>query len=187
MLFATGPGSSLSRGVDFLCAMQRDPPPAQCAGTHRRKLTHWQHSQLGEPVTLAERPTRSPACRRTGCAAAAGADGLCEAHEARQASLRAGAGTTVTPLHGRRTPIAGLLDELAEVVLARQAPWRRLAACRGQTAVMFPARQGDRPHVAGPALALCASCPVVVPCRAAGRLESAGVWGGLVAGAPPAA
>ena len=137
---------------------------------------------------LDARPSvRSPTCRRTGCAAAAGAGGLCEAHEARQASLRAGAGTTVTPLHGRRTPIAGLLDELAEVVLARQAPWRRLAACAGRTAVMFPGSVRRRPPVFGPALALCASCPVVVPCRAAGRLEATGVWGGLVSGAPPAA
>ena len=134
---------------------------------------------------LDARPSvRTPTCRRTGCAAAAGADGLCVAHEARQASLRAG--TTVAPLHVR-SPIAGLLDELAEVVLARQAPWRRLAACRGQSAVMFSGSDRRRPLDYGPALSLCASCPVVVPCRAAGRLESAGVWGGLVAGAPPAA
>ncbi len=122
---------------------------------------------------------RTPTCRRTGCGAVAGADGLCVAHEARQASLRAG--TTVAPLHVR-SPIAGLLDELAEVVLARQAPWRRLAACRGQSAVMFPESDRQRPHDYGPALSLCASCPVVEPCRAVGRLESAGVWGGLVPG-----
>ena len=131
---------------------------------------------------LDARPSvRTPTCRRTGCAAAAGAGGLCEAHEARQARLRAGAGTTVTPLHVR-SPIAGLLDELAEAVLARQAPWRRLAACRGQSAIMFPGSARRRPHDYGPALSLCASCPVVEPCRAVGRLESAGVWGGLVPG-----
>jgi len=71
---------------------------------------------------------------------------------------------------------------LAEVVATRAAPWRARAACRGQPEVMHPEHVGSgrRPADYGPALALCATCPVVEPCRAAGAPEALGVWGGTI-------
>ena len=51
--------------------------------------------------------------------------------------------------------------------------WRDAAACKGDTATMF----SDFPAY-GPALAVCAGCPVIVPCRRAGADEPWGVWGG---------
>lgn len=54
--------------------------------------------------------------------------------------------------------------------------WRNRAACRGHdTALWFePTRQAE-------GLAICATCPVQVPCRQAGRHEE-GVWGGVSEG-----
>ena len=51
--------------------------------------------------------------------------------------------------------------------------WRDAAACRGSVATMY----ADFPDY-GPALAVCAACPVVEPCRLAGSQEPWGVWGG---------
>ena len=53
--------------------------------------------------------------------------------------------------------------------------WREHAACRDQTATMYP----DYPDY-GPALAIYAICPVIGPCREASVHEPWGVWGGTV-------
>jgi hypothetical protein len=57
--------------------------------------------------------------------------------------------------------------------------WQDRAACRGQTAVMFPVRGEST----GPALRLCAGCPVRSECAEAGVWEQYGVWGGVTRGA----
>ncbi|MDA8183587.1 MAG: WhiB family transcriptional regulator [Actinomycetota bacterium] len=84
------------------------------------------------------------------------------------------------PIRKRDARKAYLLDELAALTVTREAPRRHLAACRGRSAVMFPepVRGGPPAATYGPALALCAGCPVVEPCRTAGAGEPAGVWGG---------
>jgi hypothetical protein len=57
--------------------------------------------------------------------------------------------------------------------------WWDLAACRGRIEIMFPPQpgRGDKPDY-GPALTLCARCPVIEECYRAGRREHFGVWGG---------
>ena len=133
-------------------------------------------------MTLADAPwsgeppasTRPPTCRRTGCREPAGGDGLCDAHERHQVALRA---TTTRTSGGLAVPVPAWLADLA---VARVAPWRARAACRGLTAVMFPGAPGEhRPVDYAPALALCERCPVVELCRAAGARERHGMWGGL--------
>ena len=66
----------------------------------------------------------------------------------------------------------------AAPVAAREQSWRTAAACHGQTERMFPAGVHGYPVDHGPALALCATCPVAGPCRQAGANEHYGVWGG---------
>ena len=157
---------------------RRSPPPAQRAGrAHSRRAVH--RAPLPLPVTFAAaRPTRAPVCRRGGCSAPATDDGLCEDHLLAQKRLRAGVEGMPPPAWSAPTGPAWLV----ELAAAREAPWRSRAACRGLTALMFP----DVEHGIvdyGPALALCASCPVVEPCRQAGSHERFGVWG---ASPPPA-
>ncbi len=53
--------------------------------------------------------------------------------------------------------------------------WRDQAACKGAMATMY----ADYPDY-GPALEICAGCPVIVPCRQASHAEAWGVWGGTV-------
>lgn len=56
--------------------------------------------------------------------------------------------------------------------------WREDAACRTEdTAVFFP----DSEDAAGPALAICATCPVREECLefALATRQDDGVWGGL--------
>ena len=83
-------------------------------------------------------------------------------------------------LAGQRTRSGNeLADELADVMRARSASWRALAACRDMPAVMYPARPGQGRLVDyGPALAVCVTCPVREPCHDAGKAEPLGVWGG---------
>ena len=112
-------------------------------------------------------------CRRGGCSAPAGDLGLCEDHALAQKRLRAG-------VEGRPPSSAPVSPAwLVELAAAREAPWRALAACRGQTAVMYPESERGHPADYAPALVLCRGCPVVEPCRAAGAREHHGVWGGL--------
>ena len=117
-------------------------------------------------------------CRRTGCSAPAGGDGLCEAHlldqKRRQLAVRVAVETRAETGRGASVPAW-----LADVAAAREAPWRARAACRGQNRLMYPAHgQGTAAADYAPALALCGACPVVEPCRAAGAREPDGVWGG---------
>lgn len=58
----------------------------------------------------------------------------------------------------------------------RDTEWMTQAACRGATEVMFPTRGESL----DPALAVCARCEVVEPCRqyAIDHDEKFGVWGG---------
>jgi biotin operon repressor len=71
--------------------------------------------------------------------------------------------------------ILDLLDRLHK-------PWHADAACRGQTAVMFPvAEHGHRLDTTA-ARALCDRCPVRNPCADQGRTERYGVWGGTGSG-----
>lgn len=51
---------------------------------------------------------------------------------------------------------------LAEVRDGAAGPWRQRAACKGQTALMFP----ERGEPAAPGLALCERCEVQRQCRA---------------------
>ena len=128
-------------------------------------------------MTLAverSRPTRAPVCRRAGCSAAAGDLGLCEDHALAYKRLRADVETRPP---SSPAPIGPAW--LVELAAAHEAPWRALAACRGETAVMFPVSDRRLPADYGPALALCGDCPVVEPCRDAGAREHHGVWGGL--------
>lgn len=120
------------------------------------------------------RPTRAPVCRRAGCSAPAGDLGLCEDHALAQKRLRAGVADRPP---SSPAPIGPAW--LVELAAACEAPWRALAACRGETAVMFPVSDRRLPADYGPALALCEHCPVVEPCRQAGAREHHGVWGGL--------
>ncbi len=65
-------------------------------------------------------------------------------------------------------------------VLRSRPPWMASAACRDRPEVdFFPAapRRGEAPDV-GPALAVCATCPVADECRAyAVANAEVGVWG----------
>lgn len=58
--------------------------------------------------------------------------------------------------------------------LAQARPdWYRHAACKGNTEIMFDVVDTDR------ALAICAICPVVEPCRQQARRDrEQGTWGG---------
>ena len=52
--------------------------------------------------------------------------------------------------------------------------WRQHAACRGQTAAMYPA---DLEGV-NEARSICATCPVTTECDDIGQWEPYGVWAG---------
>ncbi|MEM7355119.1 MAG: WhiB family transcriptional regulator [Acidobacteriota bacterium] len=55
--------------------------------------------------------------------------------------------------------------------------WRLSAACRGMDPELFFPQRGEPVE---PALAVCAQCPVVEPCRSyAVVFEGRGVWGGM--------
>lgn len=57
-----------------------------------------------------------------------------------------------------------------------EADWRELAACRGlDTELFFPGQGGQVIE----AIAVCATCPVRLPCLEAGHSERFGIWGGM--------
>lgn len=129
--------------------------------------------------TGAEHGTPNAVCRHAGCAAAAGPDGLCGGHRAAQMILRDRAMRSPRQRPPAVEGAGGPYDALAGALAAHDAPWRKAAACRGRAAVMFPTHTGPGHRVDyRPALALCATCPVAAPCRAAGADEPDGVWGG---------
>ncbi|MHB1964223.1 MAG: WhiB family transcriptional regulator [Acidimicrobiales bacterium] len=98
--------------------------------------------------------------------------GLCAVHADQQARLRARVAARA-PEHPGAGPIAALLAVVGSV----DRSWHGRAACRGMTGTMFPLAPDRRPPAYGPAIAICARCPVVGPCRTAGASERDGVWG----------
>ena len=54
------------------------------------------------------------------------------------------------------------LHALADVLRWQAQPWRAEAACRGRTATMY-----GGPAQREAAVAICAACPVLEPCRSA--------------------
>lgn len=73
-------------------------------------------------------------------------------------------------------------EDILDLLDALRPAWHADAACRGQTAVMFPvAERGHRPDTTA-ARALCDRCPVRNPCADQGRTERYGVWGGTGSG-----
>lgn len=82
---------------------------------------------------------------------------------------------------GDTNEIPRFLDQIADIVVARELPWREHAACRNEPVdTFFPAR-GEN-HKTDRAAELCARCPVAEQCRRyalglpAG--ERYGIWGG---------
>ena len=68
-------------------------------------------------------------------------------------------------------------EDILDLLDALRPAWHADAACRGQTAVMFPvAEHGHRLDTTA-ARALCDRCPVQAPCAEQGRTERYGVWG----------
>lgn len=121
-------------------------------------------------------PTESAVCRRGGCNSPAGPDGLCPSHSAFQAALRA---SLASRFDTSPTPPQTAVRFVAEVKAARVGGWRAQAVCRGRVEMMHPDGRGTKHQVDfSAALALCATCPVVGPCREAGAAEHYGVWGG---------
>lgn len=55
------------------------------------------------------------------------------------------------------------------------ADWRKHAACRGMGASLFFTSKGES---LAPAKAVCAICPVRLPCAHEGAEERFGIWGG---------
>ena len=73
-------------------------------------------------------------------------------------------------------------EDILDLIENLRPAWHADAACRGQTAVMFPvAEHGHRPDTTA-ARALCERCPVTGECAEAGRSEKYGVWGGTGSG-----
>jgi hypothetical protein len=65
---------------------------------------------------------------------------------------------------------------IADVVNARQEPWRQHAACRGLPVAWFYPEQGQSPDPR--AFDACRRCSVRDECWADGRGEDYGVWAG---------
>ncbi len=75
-----------------------------------------------------------------------------------------------------------LVATLGAGMAADARPWSRRAACAGKTDLFYPA-PGERPEVRAArelrAWLVCASCPVVNPCREWAREHREyGYWGG---------
>lgn len=75
--------------------------------------------------------------------------------------------------------IRGLVEEIADIVVDRQAAWRRHAACAGSGPDLWFPEQGDT-FMAADAVEVCRTCPVAVQCDeyATSRHLRHGVWGG---------
>lgn len=56
--------------------------------------------------------------------------------------------------------------------------WHDQAACLGAGPALFYPEKGVQPEETAAAKAICASCPVQVPCREAAVGEKHGIWGG---------
>jgi len=75
--------------------------------------------------------------------------------------------------------------ELLELMEQLRPAWHDQAACKNQTALMFPAPglRGKRVDYSA-AIALCDRCPVADLCRRQGANEEHGVWGGIAKDKP---
>ena len=73
-------------------------------------------------------------------------------------------------------------EDILDLLDALRPAWHADAACRGQTAVMFPVAEHGHQLDTTAARALCDRCPVRNPCAEAGRSEKYGVWGGTGSG-----
>jgi hypothetical protein len=120
-------------------------------------------------------PGATVVCRRSMCNAPAGPDGLCAVHGAEQALLRASATCGPEP---SSSPERVRIQFVANIMATKVDGWRAQAACRGRVETMHPNGRGTKQVDYRAALALCARCPVLAPCREAGASEKLGVWGG---------
>ena len=68
-------------------------------------------------------------------------------------------------------------EDILDLIENLRPAWHADAACRGQTAVMFPVAEHGHQLDTTAARALCDRCPVRNPCAEAGRSEKYGVWG----------
>ncbi len=107
-----------------------------------------------------------PTCRRTGCAAPAGADGLCESHGLDQKRRRAALDF-----------LGAVAGDLPAGYVEADPTWRLRAACRGLGPDLF------FPETAvgiAQAKAVCLGCAVREPCLAyaLATRQRFGVWGG---------
>lgn len=86
-----------------------------------------------------------------------------------------------------RSPHSAALNavELLELMEMLRPRWHEQAACKNQTALMFPAPglRGKRVDYSA-AVALCRRCPVADQCRTQGIGEEHGVWGGIAKDKP---
>jgi WhiB family transcriptional regulator, redox-sensing transcriptional regulator len=67
------------------------------------------------------------------------------------------------------------LDELLAVLGYQRPHWHTHAACRGMGPDRWFPEKGEATRAQ---LAICATCPVIDPCREYGIEERAGIWGG---------
>ncbi|MDA8265175.1 MAG: WhiB family transcriptional regulator [Actinomycetota bacterium] len=130
-------------------------------------------------------------CRRPGCIAPATDDiiQLCAAHleaQRRQAEAiraeaaeAAGGRASTERITARQSP-GPALDQFG---IGERPSWQARAACSGVGPETFYPTQDAPGGQRGPdpyldARQLCATCPVVEPCRVAGRTERYGMWAG---------
>jgi len=93
---------------------------------------------------------------------------------------------TAAPLPVGLRPTRSRASTLATIERARRRwrspAWAEHAACAGQTDIFFGGpTESDRERLdrERQALAVCATCPVVLPCREhAHQFREAGIWGG---------
>lgn len=70
-----------------------------------------------------------------------------------------------------------VFEMLADVIAARNEPWRQQRECAGLPVEWFYPLQGKK--MDRRARDACSQCPVAAECAAAGRYEAYGTWGGL--------
>jgi WhiB family redox-sensing transcriptional regulator len=101
----------------------------------------------------------------------------CRCGDCREANRRYQANRRQGDLHD----IDRFLDQIADIVAAREQEWRTDAACRTEPVdTFFPARGENRKT--DRAAELCATCPVADQCRryalSLPASERAGIWAG---------
>lgn len=85
----------------------------------------------------------------------------------------------IAALHATATTVdRTTAEQVLELIDTLRPEWHHRAACHGKTDRFYPTH--DRPADWTQVTAICAACPVHEPCRAVGRDEDHGVWGGVV-------